>query len=212
MLECLDELGVRCVPFCISRLWQCPLQPATAVGDFVDGSVSSLSMIIVTELGDKTFFIAAIMAMRSSRLPVFVGALLGLAVMTVLSAALGYVVPSLFSPKYTIYMAAALFGYFGVKLLKGAWEMSPGGDEEESEELKEAADELNKKRDVAEPEPLDANGEPTRRKKVEAITLESVIAVLGSPILAQAFSETTECHIPYESLSPQPIHIRKDVP
>lgn len=35
----------------------------------------SLSMIIVTELGDKTFFIAAVLAMRYDRLLVFGGAI-----------------------------------------------------------------------------------------------------------------------------------------
>ena len=52
---------------------------------FVHAFVSSLSMIIVSELGDKTFFIAAIMAMRHPRLTVFSGAMTALAFMTVLS-------------------------------------------------------------------------------------------------------------------------------
>lgn len=34
---------------------------------FLHGFVASLSVIIVSELGDKTFFIAAIMAMQHSR-------------------------------------------------------------------------------------------------------------------------------------------------
>ena len=34
---------------------------------FIHAFVASLSVIIVSELGDKTFFIAAIMAMRLSR-------------------------------------------------------------------------------------------------------------------------------------------------
>lgn len=49
-------------------------------------------MIIVTELGDKTFFIAAIMAMRYARSTVFAGAISALAVMTILSAALGILI------------------------------------------------------------------------------------------------------------------------
>jgi len=44
-----------------------------------------LSVIIVSELGDKTFFIAAILAMRHSRLVVFGGAIAALGLMTVLS-------------------------------------------------------------------------------------------------------------------------------
>ena len=42
-------------------------------------------MIIVSEIGDKTFFIAAIMAMRHSRVVVLTGALGALVVMTFLS-------------------------------------------------------------------------------------------------------------------------------
>lgn len=52
---------------------------------FVGGFISSFSMIVVSELGDKTFFIAAIMAMRHSRLVVFAGAISALGLMTVLS-------------------------------------------------------------------------------------------------------------------------------
>ena len=52
---------------------------------FLHAFVASLSMVIVSELGDKTFFIAAIMAMRHSRLTVFLGAIGALALMTVLS-------------------------------------------------------------------------------------------------------------------------------
>jgi len=36
---------------------------------------NSLSMILVTELGDKTFFIAAVLAMRYDRLLIFGGAI-----------------------------------------------------------------------------------------------------------------------------------------
>ena len=38
---------------------------------FIHAFVASLSVIIVSELGDKTFFIAAIMAMRHPRLVAF---------------------------------------------------------------------------------------------------------------------------------------------
>ena len=52
---------------------------------FVHAFVASLSVIIVSELGDKTFFIAAIMAMRHSRVVVFSGAILALIIMTCIS-------------------------------------------------------------------------------------------------------------------------------
>lgn len=54
---------------------------------FIHAFVASLSVIIVSELGDKTFFIAAIMAMRHSRGVVFAGAISALFIMTVMSGA-----------------------------------------------------------------------------------------------------------------------------
>ena len=56
---------------------------------FIHAFVAALSVIIVSEIGDKTFFIAAIMSMKYSRLIVFGGALSALAVMTFLSVLLG---------------------------------------------------------------------------------------------------------------------------
>lgn len=52
---------------------------------FLHAFLASLSVIVVSELGDKTFFIAAIMAMRHPRLVVFAGAISALALMTALS-------------------------------------------------------------------------------------------------------------------------------
>lgn len=52
---------------------------------FIHAFVAAISVIVVSELGDKTFFIAAIMAMRHPRLTVFLGAASALAFMTVLS-------------------------------------------------------------------------------------------------------------------------------
>ena len=42
-----------------------------------------LAQILVTELGDETFIIAAIMAMRHARLTVYAGAMSALGLMTV---------------------------------------------------------------------------------------------------------------------------------
>lgn len=49
-------------------------------------------MILVSEVGDKTFFIAAILAMTNNKMVVFLGALSALYLMTILSALLGWVV------------------------------------------------------------------------------------------------------------------------
>ena len=52
---------------------------------FSHAFLASLCVIVVTELGDKTFFIAAIMAMNHPRLTVFGGAMSALAAMHVMS-------------------------------------------------------------------------------------------------------------------------------
>lgn len=52
---------------------------------FVSGLITSFSMIILSELGDKTFIFAAIMAMKNPRLAVFSGATTALGLMTILS-------------------------------------------------------------------------------------------------------------------------------
>lgn len=69
---------------------------------------NSLLMIIVTELGDKTFFLAALMAMRHPRMAVFLAAISALAVMHVLSVAIGFALPALLPRVYTHYAATAM--------------------------------------------------------------------------------------------------------
>jgi putative Ca2+/H+ antiporter (TMEM165/GDT1 family) len=76
---------------------------------FYHGFLSSISVILVSEIGDKTFFIAAIMAMKYSRLTVFAAAILALAIMTVLSVVMGALTTVI--PRYiTYYVSTALFG------------------------------------------------------------------------------------------------------
>ncbi|KAE9556077.1 hypothetical protein FO519_000711 [Halicephalobus sp. NKZ332] len=97
---------------------------------FYHAFIASLSVIIVSELGDKTWFIAAIMAMRHSRFAVFAGAMGALALMTVLSACLGWVT-QIIPHKLTFYISTALFALFGLKMLHEGYHMSPGAEEYE---------------------------------------------------------------------------------
>ncbi|KAK3099772.1 hypothetical protein FSP39_009443 [Pinctada imbricata] len=101
---------------------------------FVHAFIASLSVIIVSELGDKTFFIAAIMAMRHSRVTVLAGALGALALMTVLSAILGFAT-TIIPKKVTYYASTILFAVFGIKMLKEGYDMSPDEGQEEYEEV-----------------------------------------------------------------------------
>lgn len=113
---------------------------------FWSALMNSVAMIIVTELGDKTFFIAAIMAMRHPRMIIYIGAMGALALMTVLSAAIGFALPTLIPRKYTHWASTVLFVYFGFKLLHEAYEMDPSsGTSSAKEELEEVEQELAEK-------------------------------------------------------------------
>ncbi|KAK7096983.1 putative divalent cation/proton antiporter TMEM165 [Littorina saxatilis] len=110
---------------------------------FMHALVASLSVIIVSEIGDKTFFIAAILAMRHSRVTVLMGALSALIFMTIMSALVGYAT-TVIPRAYTYYASSILFAIFGLKMLKEAWVMSP---DEGQEEYDEAQAEIKKKED-----------------------------------------------------------------
>lgn len=103
----------------------------------------SFTMIIFTEIGDKTFLVAALMAMRHDRLVVFTAALAALGLMTVLSAVLGHIAPTLLPKRLTTFAAALLFLFFGAKMLREGLEM----DREAGvgEEMREVEQELEEK-------------------------------------------------------------------
>jgi putative Ca2+/H+ antiporter (TMEM165/GDT1 family) len=105
---------------------------------FIPAFVNGVTMIIATEIGDKTFWLAALMAMRYTRAFVFLGSIGALVVMTILSVGLGLVVPALVPKQYTHYAAGALFAYFGGRLLREAATMDPGQGNEELAEAEEA--------------------------------------------------------------------------
>lgn len=93
-----------------------PPIPIEASDDNLHALSSAFLMIIASEIGDKTFLIAAIMAMRHPRLIVFAGAFGSLIVMSALSAAMGHLLPTLISRRWTTLAAAGLFLVFGVKV------------------------------------------------------------------------------------------------
>ena len=106
-------------------------------GGFWKGFTSGVAMILATEIGDKTFFIAAVLSMRQQRSAVFAGAVLSLYVMTVLSSIMGLMLPKLIPVAYTHILGGVLFLYFGVKLLLDAKGMEANRVSEELEEVEE---------------------------------------------------------------------------
>ncbi|KAL2180771.1 uncharacterized protein P884DRAFT_216299 [Thermothelomyces heterothallicus CBS 202.75] len=107
----------------------------------------SYTMIIFSEVGDKTFLVAALMAMKHDRMVVFSAALGALVAMTVLSAVLGHAVPALIPKRLTTFLAAVLFFVFGARLLREGLAMSP--DEGVSAEMQEVEMELEEKESLA---------------------------------------------------------------
>ena len=101
---------------------------------------AGLLLITISELGDKTFFIAVILAMRHSQRLVFCSVLAALAAMTLLSVILGQIV-SLLPEHYLTFGEIALFLGFGLKLLFDASRMPT---KLENEVVKEAAAEVAK--------------------------------------------------------------------
>ncbi|CAI5734726.1 unnamed protein product [Hyaloperonospora brassicae] len=104
---------------------------------FWSGFMSGLLTIWATEIGDKTFFIAAILSMKKDRVVVFAGAIGALIVMTVLSVVMGVVATKFLPPSVTHYLGAVLFVLFGVKMLYDAREMNAVGPSDELIEVEE---------------------------------------------------------------------------
>jgi Ca2+/H+ antiporter, TMEM165/GDT1 family len=148
---------------------------ADETGSIWEGFFASWSMILVSEIGDKTFFIACLMAMRNPRLIVFAGAIAALSAMTVLSALMGVLVPSLLSVRVTQGLAVILFTGFGIKILYDAL-TEEASEDGENEEMAEAAAAIGRKDDDDEVSGVSA---PARRW-----------GRVLSPVLVQAFTLT----------------------
>ena len=93
---------------------------------------SSLAAISLAELGDKTFFMALILAVRHRARWVFVGAFAALTAVTLISLALGYGLRELLPQTVVPWLAAALFLGFGLKLLIDAQGMAANAATEET--------------------------------------------------------------------------------
>ncbi|CAA7268841.1 unnamed protein product [Cyclocybe aegerita] len=116
-------------------------QTADALEGSIQALIQSFAMIIFSEIGDKTFLIAAILAMRHPRMTVFLGAFGSLVVMSILSAAMGHLLPTLIPRSWTQFAASVLFLVFGMKMFVEAREMKAGSDKIQ-EEMREAEEEI----------------------------------------------------------------------
>ncbi|KAL4578468.1 hypothetical protein LXL04_014591 [Taraxacum kok-saghyz] len=92
------------------------------------GFTAAFTLIFVSEIGDKTFFIAALLAMQYEKGLVILGSMGALSLMTVLSVVIGRIfnsVPAQFQTTLPIgeYAAVTLLMFFGIKAIKDAWDL-----------------------------------------------------------------------------------------
>lgn len=120
------------------------------VGDdpFREGFISAFLLIFFSEIGDKTFFIAVLLALREAKSVIFAGTFGALGVMTVISVGLGrflHQLDELLPPSpvpVDDLLATALLIWFGVTTLAAAGEANETADEER-EEAKEVVEGFN---------------------------------------------------------------------
>ena len=93
------------------------------------GFPAAFSLIFVSEIGDKTFFIAALLAAKFGRWLSFSASLLSLSVMSVISVGIGQSfrhVPEFLKSGLPIgeWASVALLVYFGIRTIKVCWQHS----------------------------------------------------------------------------------------
>lgn len=124
---------------------------ATTFMDWVSGTgfYQAFSLVFLSEIGDKTFFIAGLLSMKTSRLISFTGSIGALAAMTILSCIIGQIfhaVPSGLAQGLPLddIAAVAAFTFFGLKTLKEAIDLDPtkgnSGMDEEFADAEEAVE------------------------------------------------------------------------
>lgn len=122
------------------------------VGDspFREGFVSGFLLIFFSEIGDKTFFIALLLALQRPKGVVFAGTFGALAIMTVISVGLGRVLheidelfPDVGFPLDDA-LAVALLVFFGIQTLASASDADETAEEEKGE-AQEVVDDFAKK-------------------------------------------------------------------
>lgn len=90
---------------------------------FASGYASSLALVFFSEIGDKTFFITALLAMKYHRASVLIGAITALSLMTIISVVLGQVfhaLPPLVTSNipFDDWAACALLLFFGFSSIR----------------------------------------------------------------------------------------------
>jgi putative Ca2+/H+ antiporter (TMEM165/GDT1 family) len=157
--------------------------------------ILSFLMILGSELGDKTFLIAAVLAMRQSRLKIFSATMTAMIVMSILSAELGYLLPQFF-PQWTVdLLAAIIFIIFSIVMLREGLSMT---GEEQHQELEQVKAELEERQwqindhEMIMMESGESNTKPPSKHSQLWQTMHRMtchgLQVIFSPIFLQTFT------------------------
>lgn len=131
---------------------------ATAMKDYLvngplgkSGFLAAFSLVFLSEIGDKTFFIAALLAMRLGKWVSFFGSLAALAVMTAISVGIGVVfsrVPDALKSSVPVgeLCGVALLVFFGYKSLRAAFKADDDGSDDELADAEDAVKEVESSR------------------------------------------------------------------
>ncbi|OWB60129.1 hypothetical protein B5S31_g1048 [[Candida] boidinii] len=166
----------------------------------------SVSMIFVSEIGDKTFLVAALMSMKHPRMIVFSAAFSALVIMTILSGLVGHALPSLLPHRFTQFLAAVLFFVFSYNLTKEGLSMDKNaGVGDEMAEVEEEIEAVNLNDDLSRVENANVNvnandnitlSKDTIIEKAKEIyknalsKSSNLIAFMLTPIWVQTFAMT----------------------
>lgn len=120
-------------------------EPGQAARDFLangplgkSGFLAAFSLIFLSEIGDKTFFIAALLAMKVGKWVSFFGSVSALSIMTIISVGIGAVfsrVPDALKSSIPLGELAgvALLIFFGIKTLRDGLKAGEDGSVSEEE-------------------------------------------------------------------------------
>lgn len=119
------------------------------------GFYQAFSLVFVSEIGDKTFFIAGLLAMKAGRFVSLVGSIGALAVMTIISVLIGQIfhaVPPGITQGLPLDDIAAVlaFTFFGLKTLKDSYDIQEGDESGMDEEFADAEEAVEGSRTVKE--------------------------------------------------------------
>ncbi|PVU85476.1 hypothetical protein BB559_007006 [Furculomyces boomerangus] len=111
---------------------------------FKESVTQSFLVVLFSEIGDKTFLIAAILAMKHPRFIIFSASCAALWLMSLLSAVVGNFMINFISQAYVSLIASITFIAFGIKMIMEAREMK---NDVISDEINSIQEELNEQFD-----------------------------------------------------------------